>query len=192
MNKTKPSKFLTLFSALVFALSGLVFQAAGVAFAQGQTNAPAAAPLVSTYTSSAKFGIFLVNPKGMPLYVASTDFGGRTACVSSACTAIWIPYIVQSSSNLTEATGLRGKLGTLTRSDGSLQLTFNNLALYTYAKDTQQDTPTGNGIGKIWYLATPNVYPGNVGPSSPAPSNGGYGGYSGGGGGYGGGGMGHY
>jgi predicted lipoprotein with Yx(FWY)xxD motif len=172
MQKLMATKLMTLFGALVMTISGLAFQSAGTVFAQGQ-NAPPAAPLITEYTGNTQYGAFLVDPQGMPLYVEVYDFRGRTYCISSACSGVWIPYTVQPGAYPMTAANVHGKLGTLTRPDGTMQLTYNNLALYTYTGDTQAGVPTGVGINNVWYLAAPDAYPGNVGPYARSTSSGG-------------------
>ena len=186
--KVRPIRYLAVAAVLLFAGTGWAFQTSTAPQPQAQANSPSQSPLVSLNTSISQFGSFLVDPNGMPLYVESTDFGGRTNCVGS-CTSIWVPYTVQASTYLTKAANIPGKLGMLQRPDGTVQLTYNNLALYTYAKDAKGGAPTGEGINGIWYLATLDVYPGNVPQGTRSHSGGGSysGGNSGGGGSYGGG-----
>jgi predicted lipoprotein with Yx(FWY)xxD motif len=42
--------------------------------------------------------------------------------------------------------GVTGKLGTITRSDGSTQATYNGHPLYTYVSDTALGQAKGNGV----------------------------------------------
>jgi predicted lipoprotein with Yx(FWY)xxD motif len=50
--------------------------------------------------------------------------------------------------------GVTGKLGTIKRSDGSLQATYDNRPLYTYIGDSAPGQAHGNRInlnGGLWY-----------------------------------------
>jgi len=81
---------------------------------------------------------------------------------------------------VTGGSGVTGTLGTITRSDGTVQATYNGHPLYTYTADTAPGQASGNGInasGGVWHEATVSGGP------APAyiPSSGG-GGYGGGGG----------
>jgi predicted lipoprotein with Yx(FWY)xxD motif len=47
------------------------------------------------------------------------------------------------------------KLGTITRSDGTTQVTYNNMPLYFFFKDQKAGDTNGQGVGSVWYVATP-------------------------------------
>jgi predicted lipoprotein with Yx(FWY)xxD motif len=70
-----------------------------------------------------------------------------------------------------------GTLSTITRSDGSVQATYDGHPLYTYAADTAPGQAKGNGLnasGGVWHEMTAS---GSTAPaSSPSASSGG-GGY---------------
>jgi predicted lipoprotein with Yx(FWY)xxD motif len=54
----------------------------------------------------------------------------------------------------TAGAGVTGQLGTITRSDGTTQATYNGHPLYTYAGDTAPGQAKGNGLnvsGGVWY-----------------------------------------
>ena len=76
----------------------------------------------------------------------------------------------------TAGAGVTGKLGTIKRSDGSTQATFNGHPLYTYVGDTAPGQAKGNGInlsGGVWHEVTVSVAAAAAHPS--ASSSGGYG-----------------
>jgi predicted lipoprotein with Yx(FWY)xxD motif len=69
--------------------------------------------------------------------------------------------------------GVSGKLGTITRSDGSIQVTYDGHPVYTYSADTSPGQAKGNGLnvdGGVWHEVTAN------GSAAPAGSSGGSGG----------------
>ena len=78
----------------------------------------------------------------------------------------------------TAGSGVSGKLATITRSDGSVQATYNGHPLYTYKGDAAPGQAKGNGLninGGVWHEVTVS------GAAAAAPS----GSASAGGGGYG-------
>jgi len=76
--------------------------------------------------------------------------------------------------------GVKGTFGTITRSDGSKQATFNGHPLYTYKGDSKPGEASGNGLninGGLWHEVTASgVAPASAPSSSPTTgSGGGYG-----------------
>jgi len=74
--------------------------------------------------------------------------------------------------------GITGKLGTITRSDGTAQATYNGHPLYTYVGDTAPGQAKGNGLnlsGGVWHEVTVSVVA--AAASAPSSSSGGGGGH---------------
>ena len=115
----------------------------------------------------------LTNAKGFTLYWFAPDTSTKSNC-NGSCAQIWPPV----KGPATAGAGVTGKLGTITRSDGSAQATYNGHPLYTYTADTAPGQANGNGInasGGVWHEVTAS---GSAAPaSSPSTSSGGGGGY---------------
>jgi predicted lipoprotein with Yx(FWY)xxD motif len=111
---------------------------------QATTTAPTAAPTL-TLASNAQFPSYLAAANGMALYTFKSDTTGVSNCTGS-CAAVWPPYTVSSASGLSAGSNIPGAVGTITRSDGTLQVTYNGMPLYFFAKDTAGQV-TGNGQG---------------------------------------------
>ncbi len=116
----------------------------------------------------------LTNAQGMTLYWFVPDTSTKSNC-NGACAKYWPPM----KGPATAGTGVTGKLGTITRSDGSMQATYNGHPLYTYVADTASGQAKGNGLnlsGGVWHEVTVS---GAAAPaaahSSAASSGGGYG-----------------
>ena len=107
----------------------------------------------------------VTNAKGFTLYSFAPDTATASKC-TGACAQIWPPV----SGPATAGSGVTGKLGTITRSDGSTQATYDGHPLYTYVADTAPGQAKGNGLnvnGGVWSEVTAS------GTAAPAGSTGG-------------------
>jgi predicted lipoprotein with Yx(FWY)xxD motif len=96
----------------------------------------------------------LTNANGRTLYWFAPDTATRSACYGT-CAAYWPP--VRGAA--TAGPGVTGRLGTITRSDGSVQATYDGHPLYTYVGDTAAGQANGNRLnlnGGLWYEVTPS------------------------------------
>jgi predicted lipoprotein with Yx(FWY)xxD motif len=103
-------------------------------------------------------GQFIADANGMTLYTFSADQqgSGSSAC-TGACATPW-PPATTTDNPPTGPSGLMGMLGTITRDDGSQQITYNGWPLYRFARDTAPGQVNGQGInafGGTWSAATP-------------------------------------
>ena len=89
-----------------------------------------------------RVGSVLVDHTGKALYTSNVEAGGKIAC-EGACNAFWKP-LTPGAGNPT-ATANVGKLGVITRPDGSRQVTDNGRPLYTFSEDSPGNA-TGNGF----------------------------------------------
>jgi predicted lipoprotein with Yx(FWY)xxD motif len=144
--------------AAVGGVSALALVLLGVAVA-GAATAPSA-PAPSSSSASAASGqalkttqikgvTVLTNAKGMTLYWFAPDTSTKSACYGS-CAAYWPPvYGAQKA-----GPGVTGTLGTIKRSDGTVQATYDGHPLYTYIGDSAPGQATGNNInlnGGLWH-----------------------------------------
>jgi predicted lipoprotein with Yx(FWY)xxD motif len=99
------------------------------------------------------YGTVLVSGEGKPLYVFSLDTGGTSACTGD-CTTEWMPLASQGSPAAGDGVDAT-LLGTITRDDGTMQVTYNGHPLYTFADDTGSGDAAGQGMednGGTWNL----------------------------------------
>ena len=92
----------------------------------------------------------LANAKGFTLYSFAPDTATKSNC-NGSCATYWPPV----KGPATAGAGVTGKLGTITRSDGSTQATYNGHPLYTYVSDTSPGQDKGNGLnlsGGVWHV----------------------------------------
>jgi predicted lipoprotein with Yx(FWY)xxD motif len=138
------------------------------------SSAPAAAGGSAVTAKTIGGQQVLTDSKGMTLYWFAIDTAGKSNC-SGECATFWPPV----KGPLTAGAGVTGKLGTITRSDGSTQATYLGHPLYTYAGDSAPGQNKGNGIntsGGLWWEMTVSGSTPPPGTSAAATSGGG-GGY---------------
>jgi predicted lipoprotein with Yx(FWY)xxD motif len=100
-------------------------------------------------------GDFLVaGAGGKSLYTFDNDEEGVSNC-SGDCLEAWPALTVGEADRLVGGAGVEGELGTITRDDGALQVTYNGMPLYFYAEDAAPGDTTGDGVGDVWHLAAP-------------------------------------
>lgn len=140
--------------------------------------------------SVSKLGSILVDSQGRTLYLFQKDMGGKSSC-SGSCAKVWPPDTTVESPKAGSGVSA-SKLGTVKRSDGSMQITYAGHPLYTYTADATPGQVSGNGInsfGGVWNAVQPsgsNAPAGTVagGGESTSKEEGGGGSTSGGGYGY--------
>jgi predicted lipoprotein with Yx(FWY)xxD motif len=90
----------------------------------------------------------LTNARGFTLYSFAPDTPVASKCYGS-CAAYWPPV-----SGATASPGLPGRVGTITRTGGTRQLTYNGHPLYTYVGDSAPGQARGNKLnlnGGLWH-----------------------------------------
>jgi predicted lipoprotein with Yx(FWY)xxD motif len=144
----------------------------GSAGASGTSSSPASSGSALKTTTISGVTV-LTNAKGFTLYWFVPDTSTKSNC-NGSCAQIWPPV----KGPATAGSGVTGKLGTITRSDGSTQATYDGHPLYTYTADTAPGQANGNGInvsGGVWHEVTASGAA--AAASSPSASSGGGGGY---------------
>lgn len=89
----------------------------------------------------------LVGSHGMTLYTYDPDGNsGRSQC-DGTCAVLWPPYLAAAGAKAGSGFGL------VTRSDHSLQWSYQGRPLYHYAGDTAPGTTLGDGVNGNWHVA---------------------------------------
>ena len=98
-------------------------------------------------------GDFLVAPNGKTLYTFTVDEPGVSNCTGE-CVSVWPPFVVTPGITPVGGAGVEGAFGTISRDDGSLQVTYNNLPLYTFSGDDEAGDINGQGLNDVWFVAS--------------------------------------
>ncbi|MGH9029002.1 MAG: COG4315 family predicted lipoprotein [Acidimicrobiales bacterium] len=102
----------------------------------------------------------LENGEGLTLYLFVTDHQSGHSTCNGECAQGWPPLRLPSGvSQPLAGPGVKSSLlGITTRSDGSVQVTYNRWPLYTWVGDSGPGQATGQGInnlGGLWYVLSP-------------------------------------
>jgi predicted lipoprotein with Yx(FWY)xxD motif len=132
---------------LIAALVTAVLLAAGctstTASPAPSSGAAGAAGVTVGTAKSATLGTYLTGPNGMALYTHAGDSATSSTC-TGGCASAWPP--LATTGQPTAGSGVTGQLGTLTRADGTVQVTYGGLPLYYWQGDTKAGDVTGNGV----------------------------------------------
>ena len=106
---------------------------ASVAMA-ARSAAPVAPPVVKIKT--ANLGVVVATKKKLGLYTWNQEKDFKVHC-TGACAKQWPPVLLMKGERVKAMTaGIKGEFGTITRPDGTTQLTWNRQPVYTYEHDT--------------------------------------------------------
>ena len=107
-------------------------------------------------TASSSAGTVLTNGSGRAVYVWVKDTGDMSNC-NGACAGAW-PAVTTTGSVTASGGAKASELGTITRSDGAKQVTYDGHPLYYFSGDSGPGTATGqgsDGFGAKWWLVAP-------------------------------------
>lgn len=140
-----------------------------------------------TVASKSSVGSVLTNAQGMTLYRYTPDKPGVSTC-TGACATIWPPLALPAGATAPVAGKGVDSLGTITRPDGTVQVTYDKEPLYTYSGDTSAADAKGQGVEGTWFAVKADSTSTGAGATTAttkaptastattaAPSGGGYG-----------------
>lgn len=107
---------------------------------------PQPAPLTTTVTNE-EGDMLVADSFSRTLYVFDLDQNKPAPVCAGDCAELWPPYILTPD----EVTGLQAPLGSIARTNGKMQLTYDGRPVYTYAFDRKEGDDMGNGIGNVWH-----------------------------------------
>jgi predicted lipoprotein with Yx(FWY)xxD motif len=134
-----------------------VTSSAQSSYAPAASTSGAGAAVVVTSKQNKLGTILGAGPKRLTVYLFEGDKGASSSC-SGPCAVVWPPV---TTTGKPQASGgaLAAELGTITRSDGTTQVTYKGHPLYYFAKDGDAGDAYGQGIkgfGAGWYVLSPS------------------------------------
>jgi len=153
---------------IVFVLAGLTILFSGCIGSQIQQEQTTTTLLATTSTtvqtvveqarilvsSSPALGSFLVDWRGMTLYVFRSDEVGKSNCYGQ-CAVNWPPLLAGGQPVIAE--GVTGAIDTIERSDGTRQVTYDGMPLYYFVDDNASGDTNGQGVGGVWFVVSPGT-----------------------------------
>lgn len=120
--------------------------------------------VVKTASNSTVGATVLTDARGITLYALSGEHAGKFICTSAACVGVWHPLSAAAGST---PAGSVGSLGTVKRPDGTEQVTYKGMPLYTFASDQQPGEAKGEGLKDV---GTWNAVKASASSATSAPS----------------------
>lgn len=149
-------------AALLAAACGSSAAATPSAGSSGAGSSSAASPSASAMTATitthaGSAGQFLTDSSGKTVYLFAADGMNKSNC-SGACASAWPP--VPAKGSLTASGGaMTSDLGSISRADGTKQVTYKGHPLYYFAGDSGAGQTHGQGVdgfGAKWYVLAPS------------------------------------
>jgi predicted lipoprotein with Yx(FWY)xxD motif len=124
--------------------------------AASPSPSPAATGEKIAVATNAKLGQVLVDESGMTVYLFVADTGTSSTCYTT-CATIWPPVLTTGAPQA--GAGVQASLlGTTTRTDGKVEVTYAGHPLYYFVQDKAAGDAKGqavNGFGALWWVLSP-------------------------------------
>jgi predicted lipoprotein with Yx(FWY)xxD motif len=155
--------------------SGAIVVATGVATLGGASASPTTIAVAQNKT----WGATLTLKNGDTLYRLTKDSKNKSVCTGK-CATIWVPVLLATGQKTPVGSGV-SHLGSFTRANGTHQVTYEGIPLYTFTGDKKAGQVTGNikdTWGQWWSLnpsspTTPPKKKGGGGSTTTTTSGGG-------------------
>jgi len=123
-------------------------------------SSPTAAPVASATEPTINvaldptLGQFLVDGKGMTLYIFTKDTRDQSNC-SGDCLANWPPLLAHSIP--ASGPGVdASQIGSAMLANGTQIVTYDHHPLYYFINDAKPGDITGQGVGSVWFVISPS------------------------------------
>jgi len=124
--------------------------------ATSPASSPAAAAATIMVATDAKLGTILVDGSGKTVYLFVADKSTASTCYTS-CATIW-PPVLTTGAPVAGSGATASLLGTTTRTDGKVEVTYAGHPLYYFIQDKKAGDTTGQGVdgfGGLWWVLSP-------------------------------------
>jgi predicted lipoprotein with Yx(FWY)xxD motif len=124
--------------------------------ATSPSPSPAAKGTTIAVAANGRLGQILVDGKGISVYLFVADKGTSSTCYTS-CAQYWPPVLTTGAPRA--GSGAQSMLlGTTTRTDGKIEVTYKGHPLYYFLNDKKAGDTTGQGVnafGGLWWVLSP-------------------------------------
>lgn len=110
-------------------------------------------------------GTYLTGEDGKTLYIFKNDSADTSTC-SGDCAANWPPFVIEAGETAEGGAGVTGTFGTITRDDGTIQVTYDHQPLYYYSGDAVAGDTNGQNMFNVWFVAPVSGAAGSASPSA--------------------------
>lgn len=119
------------------------------------TSAGASDEVKMRFQNTGSLGQILVDERGMTLYRFTNDTPNVSNC-SGQCAVNWPPLLVAQGGEVEiDDMDEEGLIATITRADGSIQVTYKGQPLYYWINDTRTGDTTGQNVNGVWFVVNP-------------------------------------
>ena len=119
------------------------------------TAATSSAIVLKTAMNARLHQNIVVDDNGKTVYIYKPDGMSTTSKVPARLKAVW-PAVTSKESTPTVAAGLSNAKTKVNAQD---HVSYNGHLLYTFSADTKPGDANGQGLGKVWYVLSPNGTP---------------------------------
>ena len=118
-------------------------------------NADLSNSMMLFIANTEQMGWYVTDGDGLPLYRFDKDTPkpSKSNC-EGECAKAWKPVLADKPAMATGVDPI--SMGTVTRADGTKQLTIAGYPQYTYAEDKTAGDMKGQGKGGTWWVTAPN------------------------------------
>ena len=104
-------------------------------------------------TSHSELGVLLTDDSNRTLYLFTRDERNDSNCYDQ-CAQRWPPLLTVGDP-VAEEDVTSDLLGTITREDDSIQVTYNGWPLYYWFQDEKPGDTNGQDVGGVWFVVSP-------------------------------------